>query len=308
MLLQFRAGSLNFRDLLVVRATGRWAPVPGRILGSDATGEILAMGAEVEGFRIGDRVVPAFLPKWIDGPLTAAKSGGSYGGAVRDGLFAERFLLDAASVARVPDALSDAQAASLVCAGLTAWHALSRAGSLCPGATVVVQGTGGVSMLALQIAAAAGARVFATSSDDAKLERATALGAAHGIQYRRTPNWDAEVVRLNDGLGVDHVVDIGGAATLERSIAAVRYEGFVSSVGLVGGIRAEIDVSTLFLKNVNLHGVETGSLAMLRQLLGWASERGLRPSIAASFPFEHAPDAFAALEDQRLVGKICLTA
>ncbi len=308
LLVQVKGASLNFRDLLVAGGRGRPLPPAGRILGSDASGVILEVGPQVRNFRVGDRVMSTILPNWIDGPISQAKLLGGRGSASCDGVFAEMVLLEAASVVRTPDHLSDAQASTLICAGLTAWHALTKAGSLTPGATVLVQGTGGVSTAALQIAAAAGARVIVTSSSDAKLHQAMALGAASGINYVRTPDWAQAAREATGGLGVEHVVDVGGAATLAASISAVAYEGVVSLVGVIGGATVPIDVSAVFLKNLRLQGVETGSSEMLAQFAEWTGRTNFKPVVAETFPISAAPEAFALLARQEVVGKICLTA
>lgn len=308
LLVQVRGASLNFRDLLVAGGRGRPLPPAGRILGSDAAGVILEVGAEVQNFSVGDRVMSTILPNWIDGPISAKKLLGSTGNSNRDGVFAEMVLLEAASVVRTPGHLSDEQASTLICAGLTAWHALTKSGSLVPNATVLVQGTGGVSTFALQIAVAAGARVIVTSSSDAKLHQALALGAVAGINYVRTPDWAQAVREATSGLGVEHVVDVGGAATLAASISAVACEGVVSLVGVIGGATTAIDVSTVFLKNVRLQGVETGSSEMLARFAEWTSRTNFTPVIAQTFPISEAPEAFALMTRQEVVGKICLSA
>ncbi|MBE7212881.1 MAG: NAD(P)-dependent alcohol dehydrogenase, partial [Gluconacetobacter diazotrophicus] len=277
--MRIRAASLNYRDLLVGRGIGRWAPPPGRILGSDGAGEVVAVGEGVAWPAIGQRVIGAFLPGWLDGPMTAAKMTGGLGGAVRDGVFADYVLLDAASTVAAPAHMTDAEAATLVCAGVTAWQALSRADSLHPDRSVLVQGTGGVSLMALQMAHAAGARVIATSSRNDKLRHAAELGAWAGVNYRTHENWDDEAIRLTGGVGVEHVVDVGGAATLERSVAAVAYEGTVSLVGLLGGARAGLDVVAVHLRGIRLQGIETGSRAMLDRLARWSEAVSLRPAI-----------------------------
>lgn len=308
VLVGISAGSLNYRDVLVANGTGRWAPPAGRILGSDGAGVVLAVGADVAWPRMGDRVIGAFLPRWIDGPATPEKMVGSFGGAVKDGVFAQYVVMDAASAVAAPRHMSDAEAAALVCAGVTAWQALTKADSLRPDRTIVVQGTGSVSLLALQIAAAAGARVIVTSSSDAKLERARRLGATACINYSSTPDWAQEVVGLTNGTGADHVIDVGGAATLRQSIAATAYEGTVSVIGLLGGAEAAIDVAPIFLAGIRLQGIQTGSRNMLDDLARWTETVAFKPAIAASFGFGQAGAAFGLLASQKAVGKICLQA
>lgn len=306
VLVRIKAVSLNYRDLLVARGIGRWAPPTGRILGSDGAGEVVSVGAGVQWPTVGERVICAFLPKWLDGPATADKMGGSLGGAAKDGVLAEYVLFEAASLVAAPVHMSDAEAATLVCAGVTAWQALSKADSLRPGRSVLVQGTGGVSLLALQFAQAAEARVIVTSSQDDKLRQAGELGAWAGINYSIHQEWQDEVKRLTDDVGVEHVVDVGGAATLERSVAAVAYEGTVSLVGLLGGAHAKLDVVAVHLRGIRLQGIETGSRAMLDDLARWSELKNLHPRVGALYPLADAEDAFQRLAAQEVVGKICI--
>lgn len=307
ILLRMSAVALNYRDLLVARGRDRWRPPAGRIPVSDGVGVVAAVGQGVGRVRPGQRVMTTILPRWISGPLTADKREGGLGGPGCDGVLAEQVLLDAEAVVPVPDYLSDVEAATLPCAGLTAWHALTRAGSLRPGSSVLVQGTGGVALFALQLAVAAGAKVIATSSTEGKLEKLRELGAVATVNYRENRAWDAEVLRLTNGQGVDHVVDIGGADSLMRSMSAVGFEGIVSIVGLVGGMRAEIDIGVAFQKNLRLDGVETGSRAMLEDMLCFMQEHGIHPVIDTVFPLDAAREAFLRIENAAHVGKVCIS-
>ena len=306
VLVRVRAVALNYRDLLVSRGQGRWCPAIGRVPASDAAGEVVAIGPDVKRVRVGDRVISVFLPRWIDGAISPEKVVGALGGATTDGVLSEYVIFDAEGVVVAPEYLTDLEAATLPCAAVTAWHAVTRANTLRPHTTLLIQGTGGVSLFALQFAKAAGARVIATSSSDDKLVRVSALGA-DGINYRSCEEWDVEVLRMTAGIGVDHVIDIGGAATIARSISAVRYEGIVSVVGLIGGMAASIDLGPLFLKNLRIDGVETGSRRMLESMLCWMAERSLRPIIDRVFPLSEATKAFAHLESGAHMGKVCIT-
>lgn len=306
-LVRVRAVSLNHRDLLVARGQGPWRPPAGRTPVSDAAGTVLAVGEGVTRFRTGDRVVSTILPNWIDGPLTPAKLVGSLGGSGADGVLADQVLFDAETLVRAPDGLSDVEAATLPCAALTAWQALKRAGSMRPGATLLVQGTGAVSLFALQFCVAAGGRVIATSSSEEKLHRVRALGAAETINYLSCPDWDEAAKRLTGGMGVDHVIDIGGAATLGRSIEAIRFEGVVSVVGLIGGLTAELDIFQVFLKNLTIHGVETGSRAMLEEMIAYMTRHAIRPVIDSVFPIEQVQSAYRHLEAAAHLGKVCIS-
>jgi NADPH:quinone reductase-like Zn-dependent oxidoreductase len=306
VLIRMNAVSLNFRDLLVAQGHDRWLPPTGRIPVSDGVGVVLAVGSGANGISVGQRVITTILPKWISGPLTVQKREGGLGGPAADGVLAERILLDATAVVPAPDYLTDVEAATLPCAALTAWHALTRAGSLRPDSTVLVEGTGGVSLFALQIAASAGAKVIATSSTEAKLDRLRELGAAATVNYLQRPRWGVEVVDLTDGQGVDHAIDIGGATTLEQSISSVCMEGVVSVVGLVGGLRTEINLAEIFQKNLRLDGIETGSRSMLEDLVRWFDLKRLHPIIDRTFPFQDSNAAFLHLKAGGHIGKVCV--
>jgi NADPH:quinone reductase-like Zn-dependent oxidoreductase len=306
VLLAMQAVSLNYRDLMVARGHDRWRPPVGRIPVSDGVGIVSAIGPDVDRLTLGQRVMTTILPRWISGPMTRDKLEGSLGGRARDGVLATRVILPAESVVPVPDDLTDVEAACLPCAGVTAWHAVTRAGSLRPDATVLVQGTGGVALFAVQLLLAAGARVIATSSSDDKLAKLHRLGVRDTINYRTTPNWDVEVLRLTAGRGVDHVIDIGGAGSLARSMSAVAVEGVVSMIGVIGGLKAEIDIGMAFDKNLRLDGVETGSRAMLEELLAFVMAHRVKPVVDRVFSLVAARDAFLRLESGGHFGKVCI--
>jgi NADPH:quinone reductase-like Zn-dependent oxidoreductase len=289
-----------------MRGQGAWLAPSGRLVASDAAGEVAAVGPDVERVRVADRILSTILPRWIDGPLTASKLVGSLGGASADGVLAEWVMLDAESVVKVPSYLSDVEAATLPCAALTARHALTKAESLNSSSTLLTQVTGAVSLFAFQFAKAAGARVFATSSSDEKLSRLTNLGAANTLNYRTTPDWDSTVRHLTQGDGVDHTIDIGGAATLQRSIAAVRFEGTLSIVGLTTGLNAQVDLYPIFVKNLRIHGVETGSRTMLESMMRWMAEKAIRPVIDSVFPLEEVKAAYGHLASGQHFGKVCI--
>lgn len=257
--------------------------------------------------RVGDRVITTILPNWVSGPLNAEKRSGALGGPAADGVFADLVLLSAAGLALAPRYLDDVQAATLPVAALTAWHALTRAGVLRPGAVVLVEGTGGVSTFALQIAAAAGAKVIATSSSESKLKRLRELGAEATVSYRDRPDWGRQVLELTGGRGVDLAIDIGGASTLQQSITAAAVGAAVSIVGLVGGLTAQIDLAEVFQKNLRLDGIETGARTMLEEMIAWFEARNLIPVIDSCYSFNEGKRAFIHLRDGGHIGKICLT-
>ncbi len=306
VLVRMRAVALNYRDLLVVQGQDRWLPPIGRVPVSDGVGIVEAIGVGVDRFRVGQRVISTILPNWIDGPLTDAKQQGGLGGPSADGVLAELVLFDADALVSTPAYLSDVEAATLPVAALTAWHALTRANSLRPGATILVQGSGGVSLFALQFGLAAGARVYATSSSDAKLDRMRELGTAGTANYRTAADWDVEILGMTDGRGVDHVIDIGGASTLSQSLNAVAFGGIVSVVGLVGGLKAQIDVAQIFQKNMTLHGIETGSRTMFEAMLDWMEAREIHPIVGKTFSFEKTQAAFFHQQASTGIGKTCI--
>jgi NADPH:quinone reductase-like Zn-dependent oxidoreductase len=302
---RMRAVALNYRDLMVVRgdsgATDR-SFVPA----SDGAGEVIAIGSGVTAFRIGDRVTGSFFPDWIDGPPTADTLARGLGGSV-DGVLAEEVVLDESAWVAIPAHMDFVEAATLPCAGVTAWNALFRAAPLSPGDSVLLLGTGGVSMWALQLAKKAGMRVLITSSDDRKLERARALGADATINYRRTPDWENEVLRLTGGRGVDRVLEVGGPDTLSRSIAAARMGGTIAVIGrLTGTSSVAFDPVSLFSGSKRMVGVMVGSRAMADDLARFAELGGIHPVIDRVFAFEHAREAYAYLDQAKHFGKVVI--
>jgi len=303
VLVRVRATSLNYRDLMTLKGTySRNLPLPLVPL-SDGAGEVAEVGPGVTRFRPGDRVAGCFMTAWGDGPPTDAAAKSAMGGAV-DGMLAELVVLPEGGVVRVPDHLSDEEAATLPCAAVTAWHALFEGGGLKAGETVLVQGTGGVSSFALQFARLAGARVIATSSSDAKLARARELGASDGINYRTTADWDVAVRNLTDGLGVDHVVEVGGPGTLPRSIKATRLGGHIALIGVLTG--GEIDPRPLLMKTIRLQGIYVGSRAMFENMNRAIALHKLRPVIDRVFPFDQAASAYDHMEGASHFGKIVI--
>lgn len=305
VLVRMRAWSLNYRDLMVVR--GVYAPnlkFPFQTL-SDGAGEIAAVGEGVTRVKPGDRVAGAFMQTWVEGGPSDEKARSALGGAI-PGLAAEYTVLDAEGVVKVPDHLSDEEAATLPCAAVTAWHALVPSGNLAAGDTVLVQGTGGVSLFALQFAKLLGARVIATSSSDAKLARVRELGASDGINYISTPEWGKRVRELTGGKGVDHVVEVGGAGTLGQSLQAVRTGGRISLIGVLTG--GEVNPIPILMKNVTVQGIFVGSRKMFEAMNRAISLSSLRPVIDRVFPFAEYPQALRHMESGAHFGKIVLGA
>ncbi len=304
VLLKMRAWSLNYRDLLVIKGVYNPKLRLPLIPFSDGVGEVVALGDGVTRVKVGDRVAGAFMQKWVGGELTEAAGKSALGGGI-DGLLAEYVVLDQEGVVNVPAHLMDEEAATLPCAAVTAWHGLIRAGHLRAGESVLVQGTGGVSLFALQFAKLSGARVIATSSSDEKLQRALKLGASDGINYRSTPDWEEKARDLTGGVGVDHVVEVGGAGTLGKSLRAVRTGGHISLIGVLSG-GGQFNPMPVLMKNVRVQGIYVGSRAMFEAMNRAIALHQLRPVVDRVFPFAEAPAALRYMESAAHFGKICV--
>ena len=291
VLLRMKAASLNYRDLLMVR--GHYnprQPLP-LIPCSDGVGVIEAVGEGVDRVVVGDRVATLFTQTWIGGAPDVVKLRGTLGGPL-DGALAQWMVLGQDGVSKVPEHLSDAEAATLPCAALTAWSALVTWGDVKAGETVLVQGTGGVSIFALQFARLLGARAIVTSSSDAKLERARELGAWETINYKQTPDWGKAARRLTGGEGVDHVVEVGGAGTLEQSLKATRVGGAISVIGVLSGTATQLDVIPILMSHVRLQGILVGSREGFEAMARAIGQHEMRPVVDRIFPFDEAVDAF----------------
>jgi NADPH:quinone reductase-like Zn-dependent oxidoreductase len=268
-------------------------------------GEVVEVGDGVTRVAPGDRVATLFSQGWLKGEPTAAELRSTLGGPI-DGTLTERMVLPEGGVIPVPDHLSDAEAACLPCAGLTAWSALVELGRVTAGDVVLVQGTGGVSLFALQFASALGARTIVTSSSDAKLERARALGAWKTVNYREQPDWGKVVRALTGGVGVDHVVEVGGAGTLPQSLKAVRVGGAISMIGVLSGTRSEMDLIPVLMQQVRIQGVLVGSREGFERMNRAVEASQLRPVVDTVIPFDEAPEAFAVMERAGHFGKIAV--
>jgi len=304
VVLKMSAFSINYRDLLVVNGVGRWRPPLPRIPLSDGVGIVVATGTAVSRVRLGDRVAPIFYPKWLEGRAAADKMGDALGGAAANGVLADYTLLDEASLVHVPAHLTEEEAATLPCAAVTAWNAVAAGRLIKPGDSVVVLGTGGVSIFALQFAKFHGARIIVTSSSDEKLARAEALGANETINYNTTPDWPAAVMDLTNGLGADHVVDTAGE--LKKAISAVRIGGAVAFVGLLTGTTAEIDLVTFMGKSAGVEAVDVGSREMFQSMNKAIEFHALRPVVDRVFGFSELREALNYLKEARHFGKVCL--
>ena len=300
---RMRANSINYRDLLTVRdPAGRKLPYP-RIPNSCGAGEVTALGAGVTGVEVGDRVASCFFQNWSDGSCSAEAMASALGGAL-DGVLAEEVVLTAGGVIPIPAHLSFAQAATLPCAGLTAWNALTEAHRTRPGDTVLLLGTGGVSIFAMQFAALLGARAIITSSSDAKLSRAKALGAWGTINYRTRPDWEQAVLELTEGRGVDVTVEVGGGGTLAKSIVATRIGGTISLIGVLSG--GQIDPATFMRRSIRMQGIYCGSRRMFQDMNRAIAASGLVPIIDHVFAFEDARAAYHAMAEAGHFGKLAI--
>jgi NADPH:quinone reductase-like Zn-dependent oxidoreductase len=305
VLIKIKAASLNFRDLMTVK--GQYnpkQPLPLIPL-SDGVGEVVSVGAGVTRAKPGDRVAGVFAQNWIAGIPSRAELRSTLGGPL-DGMLAEYAVLNENGIVHVPGHLSDLDAATLPCAGVTAWTALVTDGQVKPGETVLVQGTGGVSLFALQFAKLAGAQVLITSSSDEKLARARQLGAAAGINYKITPNWEKKVRELTDGVGVDHVVEVGGAGTLGKSLQAVRIGGHIAVIGVLSGTTTSLDVIPILMQMVLVTGVLVGPRQTFEAMNRAIALHEMKPVVDRVFPMAQAKEAFRYMESGAHFGKICI--
>jgi NADPH:quinone reductase-like Zn-dependent oxidoreductase len=301
VVVRMRAASLNYRDLLTVQGKGGVTRLP-LIPFSDGAGEIAAIGNGVTRVAVGDRVCPMFFQSWIDGLVSSGSRRLALGGT-RPGVLQQHLLLDAEGVSPVPDHLSFQEAATLPCAGLTAWRALFSEARIHPGDTVLVQGTGGVSIFALQFAKLAGASVIVTSSSDEKLERAKTLGADHAINYRAVPEWGKAAAEWAGG-GVDHVVEVGGKDTFAQSLEAARVGGTILVIGVLSGFSQQIAMPTLFGKNLRVIGLSVGSRRMFESMASAVGRNAMKPVIDRTVHWDAVPDALRLMQQGSHFGKI----
>ena len=310
VLVEMKAWSLNYRDLAMPRGgypgNDKVSKAPPLVPLSDGAGEVISVGPGVSDFAPGDRVVTSFFQRWADGELDADGHASALGGAV-DGVLSERVVLSQRGIALAPPSLSFEQAATLPCAGVTAWAALMAAGTA-PGQNVLLLGTGGVSIFGLQLAKAMGARVILTSSNAQKLERARQLGADELINYVESPEWDRNVLSLTGGVGVDHVLEVGGPGTLERSIRATRISGTLSLIGVLAG-NPEHNPSPMgvMFKRQTLRGIYVGSRRMLEELCRAIEVNRISPVIDRVFGFDEVQESYRYLKAGQHFGKVVIT-
>ena len=304
ILVRVKASSLNYHDFVVVMGG---IPTPdGRIPMSDGACEVVAVGEGTKKFKVGDKVLSLFFPNWYSGQPEMAGFA-SVPGDGADGFGAELVAAPETAFTRMPEGYSFEEAATLPCAALTAWRALMVEAKIKPGDWVLTQGTGGVSIFALQFAKAAGARVIATSSSDEKLKRLKELGADHLINYKDTPDWGKKAKALTGGRGVDEVVEIGGPGTLAQSIAASKMGGHISLIGVLTGVSGEVPTAALFSMNITLSGITVGSASMQEDMIAAIEANGIKPVLDQTFPLDKIADAFGHQASQKHFGKIIVS-
>lgn len=303
--IKVNAVSLNYRDWMTV--TGLYNPkmVLPRIPMSDGAGEVVSVGENVTNLKAGDRVAAAFMPKWIDGAPTPDIAKSALGGIV-DGMLAEYVTIDAQGTVKIPEHLTFEESSTLPCAAVTAWNALVEVGKLKAGDTVLIQGTGGVSIFALQFAKMFGAKVIATSSSNEKIEKLKELGADETINYKETPDWDKRVLEITNNRGVDIIVEVGGANTLNQSLNAVRFCGTICVIGALSGGIGEINTTKILMKGVRVQGIFVGSRVMFEDMNRAISMNNMKPLIDKVFSFDEVREAFKYMESGAHFGKIVI--
>ena len=305
VLVKVAACSLNFRDFAIARGTYRMGVRDNLIPLSDGAGEVAEVGAAVTRVKVGDRVAGNFFQRWPGGEPSAETHKSALGGGI-DGMLAEYVVLEEDGVVKIPAHLSLEEGATLPCAAVTVWHAMMEHAKLKAGDTVLLQGTGGVSIFGLQFAKAMGIRAVIISSSDAKLKRAQSLGAAFGINYKATPDWDKAAVEFTGGVGVDHVVEVGGAATLTRSFGALRSGGKITLIGGLSGGATELNPGLIFSRRANVQGISVGSTQMFEAMNRAVEANAIKPVIDKVFPFAEAKAAYHHMASGAHFGKIVI--
>jgi NADPH:quinone reductase-like Zn-dependent oxidoreductase len=304
IMMRVRAVSLNYRDLIYGKGQNPALSYPF-IPVSDGAGEVVAIGTGVNRIKVGDRVAATFFQDWQAGEISKTTMKSALGGEI-NGMLSEYVVLNQNGVVLLPKHLTFKEGATLPCAALTAWHALNTKGNLRAGQTVLILGTGGVSIFALQFAKLHGARVIITSSRDEKLAQARALGADEAINYQSTPDWEKEVYHLTDGVGVDHVVEVGGAGTLEKSVKAACFGGRISLIGVLTGFTGAINPQPILGKSITLQGIYVGSREMFEAMNQAIAQAQLKPVIDRTFAWEDARAAYDYLQSGSHFGKVAI--
>jgi NADPH:quinone reductase-like Zn-dependent oxidoreductase len=304
VLVRMKASSINYRDLATIEnPMARKINFP-LVPNSDGVGEVVEMGKKVTRVSIGDRVCGIFFQTWIDGEITSNDMANALGGTI-DGVLCEYRTFHEDGLVKIPSHLTDAEASTLPCAGVTAWNSLVDKGCVKPGSTVLLLGTGGVSIMALQFCQMLGVKAILTSSSDEKLEKAQALGAWQVINYKKEPDWDLLVLDITNGLGVDHVVEVGGAGTLSKSINSVCISGSIGLIGILTG--GQIDPTPMLRKSLHVHGIYVGHRRMFEDMNRAISAHEMRPVIEHTYPIDSARDAYHAMRAANHFGKLTIT-
>lgn len=305
VLVKVAACSLNFRDLGIVRGTYRMPVRENLVVLSDGAGAVTEVGPGVAKVKVGDKVAGNFFQRWTGGAPGPDTHQSALGGSI-DGMLSDYVVLEEEGLVKIPAHLSLEEGATLPCAALTAWHALVEHAKLVAGQTVLLQGTGGVSVFALQLAHAMGVQVIITSSSDDKLAKAKTLGATHGINYKTTPDWEKAAMELTQGRGVDHVVEVGGADTLARSFGAIRIGGKVSLIGGLSGAATALNPGLILGRRANVHGISVGSTEMFEAMNRAISANAIKPVIDKVFSFDETPAAYKHLASGAHFGKVVI--
>ena len=306
VLLQVKAASINYRDLVVpLRGYGSFTGTLPLVPISDGVGEVVEIGAGVNRVATGDRACPMFMQKWIAGEPDLARITSTLGGPI-DGVMQEYIVVNEEGLAKIPEYLTDEEAATLPCAALTAWSALVTEGDVKAGDTLLVQGTGGVSLFALQFAKLLGAKVIVISSSDDKLKRVAALGADEGINYTNVPEWGKAVKKLTRGEGVDHIVEVGGEKTLPQSLRVIRPGGTISMIGVLSGVNMGVSLGLIVTRKVRLQGITVGHRDSFEAMTRAIGQHQVKPVIDRVFAFEELKEAMEYLRQGKHFGKICI--
>lgn len=305
VLVRVRATSLNRRDLSILQSSYGSGSREGLVPLSDGAGEVVATGPGVTRFQVGDRVAGTFFARWVDGRRSAEVNASARGGSV-DGMLSEMIVSPEEGLVHIPEHLSYEEAATLPCAAVTAWNGLFTYGGLEPGDYVLLEGTGGVSVFGLQLAAAAGARPIITSSSDEKLVRARELGAFGTVNYRANPEWQREVRALTGGEGVQHVLEVGGEDTLEKALEALGFQGHIAMIGALSGSAGAMPTGSFIGLGTRVTGIYVGSRSDFEAMNAFITEHRLRPVVDAVFPFEEAEAAYELMDSEQHLGKIVI--
>ena len=306
VLLQMKAASINYRDLVVpLRGYGAFTGTLPLVPISDGVGEVVEVGAGVTRVSTGDRACPMFMQKWIAGEPDLNRLTSTLGGPM-DGVMQEYMVVGEEGLAKAPEYLTNEEAATLPCAALTAWSALVTEGDVKAGDTILLQGTGGVSLFALQFSKLLGAKVIIISSSDDKLEKAAALGADEGINYKNTPEWGKAVKKLTGGKGVDHIIEVGGEKTLPQSLRVIRPGGTISMIGVLSGINMGVSLGLIVTRKVRLQGITVGHRDSFEAMTRAMSQHQIKPAVDRVFPFEELKEAMEYLQQEKHFGKICI--